>query len=165
MIWFAFLVSLGIGFGSLAWSYLQVDHEYIALFLSLYGALWILAKWKNWNWFSTGGIFLTLGFAAYGLWIDLSTGWMLAGALGGLMAWDLADFMSRMRSAPKSENMDNLQKRHLARLTIVAVLGLVLASIAMAVRMEFTFEWLAVLALVAILGISQVVTWLRKGGN
>jgi len=165
MIWFAFLVSLVVGMGSLAWSFAQAGHELLALFLLIYGGAWLLAGWRGWVWLSTGGIFLSLGLAAYGLWVDLSTGWMLAGALGGLMAWDLADFIRRLRFAPASESIAGLRRRHLARLTIVAVLGLVLASAAMLVRMEFSFEWVVLLTLVAILGISQMIAWLRKGGG
>ena len=123
MIWFAFLVSLVMGMGSLAWSYAQAGQELLALLLLFFGGTWLYAGWKGWNWFSTAGIFLSLGLAAYGLWVDLPTGWMLAGALGGLMAWDLADFIRRLRFASASESTAGLQARHLARLTIVAVLG------------------------------------------
>jgi hypothetical protein len=165
MIWFAFFLSLVMGIGSLAWTYAQIGQVPLALFLLLFGFAWLYACWKNWNWFSTAGIFLTLGLAAYGLWIDLSAGWMFAGALGGLMAWDLADFICRIHAIPESDAVQGLRKRHLARLTIVAIVGLTLASIAMLVRLEFSFEWLALLTLMAILGISQMIGWLRKGGD
>lgn len=165
MIWFAFLVSLVMGMGSLAWSYAQAGQELLALLLLFFGGTWLYAGWKGWNWFSTAGIFLSLGLAAYGLWVDLPTGWMLAGALGGLMAWDLADFIRRLRFASASESTAGLQARHLARLTIVAVLGLALASVAMLVRLEFSFEWVVLLTLVATLGVSQLIAWFRKGSE
>jgi hypothetical protein len=165
MIWFAFLLCLSVGLGSLAWSYAGAGQGTVVLVLLPFGVVWIYAVWRRWIWVSILGIFLTLSLAAYGLWIDLSTGWMVAGALGGLMAWDLADFMRRLRNVSRTEDVAALQRRHLARLTIVAVLGLLLSSIAMLVRLEFTFEWMVLLTLIAVLGISQMVAWLRKGGD
>jgi hypothetical protein len=165
MMWFAFILSLLIGLGSLTWSYTQAGLDHLAVVLVSFGLLWLYASWKGWEWFSPLGLFLALGLAAYGLWIDLSIGWMLAGAIGGLMAWDLADFMRRHHSVSRSDDLHGLQRRHLARLTIVAALGLTLASTALAVRLEFTFEWIVVLTLVAILGISQMIAWLRRGGE
>ena len=165
MIWFAFLISILAGLGSLAWSYENAGQSPVALILLSFGVVWIYAVWRRWIWISIIGIFLTLGLAAYGLWIDLSTGWMVAGALGGLMAWDLAEFMRRLHNAPKTDELRGLQRRHLARLTIVAALGLLLSSISMLVRLEFTFEWMVLLTLIAILGISQMIAWLRKGGE
>jgi hypothetical protein len=165
MIWFAFLISLLIGLGSLAFSYDNAGQTSLALILVSFGVIWIYAVWRRWNWISVIGIFLCLSLAAYGLWVDLSTGWMIAGALGGLMAWDLAGFMRRQHNAPKTEELSGLQRRHLARLTIVAALGLFLSSISMFISLEFTFEWMVVLTLIAILGISQMIAWLRKGGE
>jgi hypothetical protein len=165
MIWIAFLLCLSVGLGSLAWSYAGAGQGTVALVLLPFGVVWIYAVWRRWIWVSILGIFLTLSLAAYGLWIDLSTGWMVAGALGGLMAWDLADFMRRLRNVSRTEDVAALGRRHLARLTIVAVLGLLLSSIAMLVRLEFTFEWMVLLTLIAFLGISQMIAWLRRGGG
>jgi hypothetical protein len=165
MIWFAFLLCLSVGLGSLAWSYAGAGQGTVVLVLLPFGVVWIYAVWRRWIWVSILGIFLTLSLAAYGLWIDLSTGWMVAGALGGLMAWDLADFMRRLRNVSRTEDVAALGRRHLARLTIVAVLGLLLSSIAMLVRLEFTFEWMVLLTLIAVLGISQMIAWLRRGGG
>jgi hypothetical protein len=95
------------------------------------------------------------------LWIELSPGWMVTGALGALLAWDLTDFMRRLRYAPLMEDLRALERRHLARLTIVTLIGVALASVAMLVRLEFTFEWIMLLTLVAVLGITQLVSWLR----
>jgi len=91
-----------------------------------------------------------------------------SGALGGLMAWDLTDFMRRLRFAagqgtPKQyDELKSLERRHLARLTVIALAGLLLASMAMLVRLEFTFEWVVLLTLVTVLGVTQLVAWLRR---
>jgi hypothetical protein len=96
------------------------------------------------------------------LWIELSSAWMLSGTLGALLAWDLTEFMRRLRFAPLRDDLRALERRHLARLTIVTVVGLALASIPMLVRLEFTFEWIMLLTLVAALGVTQLVAWLRR---
>ena len=35
----------------------------------------------------------------------------------------------------------------------------------MLVRLEFTFEWVVLLTLIAALGVTQLVSWLRRGGG
>jgi hypothetical protein len=126
------------------------------------GALWLFAGKQRWVWFSTIALLISVSLAGFGLWIELSPGWMISGALGALLAWDLTDFMRRLRFAPLMDDLRALERRHLTRLTIVTVVGVLLASIAMLVRLEFTFEWIVLLTLVAVLGITQLVSWLRR---
>jgi hypothetical protein len=90
---------------------------------------------------------------------------MIAGALGALLAWDLTDFMHRLRLVARTDDLRGIERRHLTRSTIVALAGLSLASIPMLVRLEFTFEWVVLLTLVAALGVTQLVSWLRRGGG
>ena len=164
MSYFAFVVSVFMGVGSLAYAYSSTGFDGLVRGLLVLGLLWLFAGWKRWTWFSIIAILLTVALAGFGLWIELSPGWLIAGALGGLLAWDLSDFMRRLRFAHAMDDKRTLERRHLTRLTIVAVVGMSLASIAMLVRLEFTFEWLVLLALVGVLGITQLVSWLRKRG-
>lgn len=165
MTFIALVFSVLMGIGSLAWGYSGSRFDLIVPWLLLFGGLWLLAAWQRWTWFSALGLFMSLVLAAFGMWLELSFGWMIAGALGGLLAWDLADFRRRMRFALRTEDLRDLERRHLARATIVGLAGLILASIPMAIRLEFTFEWAALLTLAAALGITQLVSWLRKGGE
>jgi hypothetical protein len=162
MSFFAFVVSIFVGVGSLAYAYSITGLDVLVRGLLILGALWLFAGWKRWAWFSTIAILITVALAGFGLWIELSPGWLIAGALGGLLAWDLSEFVRRLDVAPKSEDLQGLQRRHIARLTIVALVGLLLASIAMLVRLEFTLEWMMLLVLVAVLGLTQLVAWLRR---
>ena len=50
-------------------------------------------------------------------------------------------------------------------MAVLALLGFLFASLAMAVKLEFNFEWALLLAVVAILGITQLVRWFRKRGG
>lgn len=162
MSYFAFVVSVLMGVGSLAYSYASTDLDFVWRGLLVLGALWLFAGRQRWVWFSTLALVITVFLAAFGLWIELPSGWMISGALGALLAWDLTDFMRRLRFAPLMDDLRALERRHLTRLTIVTVIGVLLASIPMLVRMEFTFEWIMLLTLVAVLGVTQLVSWLRR---
>lgn len=150
-----------MGVGSFAYAYAVVVP--LSRGLLILGVIWLFAGRKHWTWFSTIMLLFLVTLAGIGLWFGLSPGWMISGALGGLMAWDLTDFMRRLRFAPLMDDTRELERRHLTRLTIVALAGVFLASIAMLVRVEFTFEWVMLLTLVAVLGVTQLVAWLRKG--
>ncbi len=54
------------------------------------------------------------------------------------------------------------QCRHLARISLLAFVGLLLASITMFVRVHFTFEWGALLVIVFFLGLGQLVGWFYR---
>ena len=159
----AFVLSVLMGAGSLSFVYAGAGIDKIALGLLLLGVLWLYAGWKRWIWYSTGAFLLLVALAGYGLWIELSPGWLISGSIGGLLAWDLTGFLLRLDGAFETDDLRGMQRRHLARLTIVALVGLLLASISMLVRVEFTLEWMILLALVGVLGITQLVAWLRRG--
>ncbi|GAB4422354.1 MAG: hypothetical protein Kow002_11680 [Anaerolineales bacterium] len=165
MTFFVFVFSVAMAVGSLAWGYSLRGLDFVIDWMLAFGALWLFAGWRRWTWFSAIGLFLTVAAAAFGLWYGFSTGWMLAGAIGGLLAWDLTDFMRRTRLAADITDLPGLERRHLARVTIVALLGLGLASISMIMRVEFTFEWIMLLAAVAVFGITQLAGWLRRRGE
>lgn len=165
MSYFAFVVSVLMGVGSLVYAYLGTGYDDLVRGLMVLGVLWLYAGWKRWTWFSIIAILATIALAGFGLWIELSPGWMIAGALGGLLAWDLSDFMRRLKFVHITDDKRGLERRHLTRVTIVALSGLLLASIAMFVRLEFTLEWMMLLALVGALGVTQLVSWLRRRGG
>lgn len=164
MSFFAFIIGVLMGIGSLAYAYAGIGFDGLVRVLLVLGVLWLVAGWKRWIWFSTIAILFLVVLAGFGLWIALSPGWMIAGALGGLLAWDLSDFMRRLQFVHITDDKRGLERRHLTRVTIIAIIGVLLASIAMLVRLEFTLEWMMLLALVVVLGITQLVTWLRRGG-
>ena len=163
MSFFAFVVGVLMGVGSLAYAYSSTGLDQLVRGLLVLGVLWLFAGWKRWSWFSIIAILLTVALAGFGLWIELSPGWMIAGALGGLLAWDLSDFMRRLQFVHFTDDKRGLERRHLTRVTIVALGGMLLGTISILVRLEFTLEWMMLLALVGALGVTQLVAWLRKG--
>ena len=82
---------------------------------------------------------------------------MLAGALSALIAWDLSDFLRRIRVAAPDDDVSSLARRHLLRLAIVTTVGLALSLFGMFFRLQFSFEWAAFLAILSALGVSLLV--------
>lgn len=154
--------SLLVCAGTLAWGYAQAGWAVPAWALAGTGLLWTVALVKRWHWSAGVGLLIAVAAAGAGLWLALPPGWMIAGALAGLVNWDLADFTYRMRLSAEGDESRALERGHLARLAILVLVGLVLASGAMLLRLQFSFEWAIFLVLAAAWGVTQLVSWLRK---
>lgn len=161
MTLFALIFSIVVGDGALAWGFMQVGPSQFTRWIIVFGALWIFAVWQRWRWFAYIGLVFNLFIAALGLWmLNFTPGWMFAGAIGGLMAWDLTDFYYRLRFASDLER-PGLEARHLVRISFLAILGFGIASIAMVLKWQFNFDWALLMAAVAAFGVLQLVIWLR----
>ena len=154
--------SIIISIGSLAWGYAGAGFESFARWILIFGLLWLFAQWQDWDWFSSLGLFLITLASAFGLWFGFIPGWMFSGAIFALFAWDMTDFRRRMRSMASDDDARGMVRRHLARVSLLCLAGLLLASITMLVRVQFTFEWGALLVIVVLLGLSQLVGWFRR---
>ena len=115
----AMILSIIVGTGSLAYGYSQAGMPDPARWCVLLGIVWILAHWRKYYWFSALGLFLTIIAAAYGVWNSFTTIWMLLGALGGLLGWDLSDFAMRLSYAAPTDDIQGMERRHLERAGIV----------------------------------------------
>jgi hypothetical protein len=88
---------------------------------------------------------------------------MLLGALGGLLGWDLSDFAQRLRFAAPTDDIQGMERRHLARVGIVALLGGGLAYLSAVIQIRrLAFEVAVGLILLAALGVTRLVLRLRK---
>lgn len=160
---FMLYLSVVLGAVALAWGFALVGLSAFAAWILVLGAIWLLAIQQNWDWVSSAMLPLAVIVAAFGLYLKLPTGWMFAGGLFALFAWDLSDFRARMRGVVKDDNTRKMEQRHLLRVTILILLGLGLASVAMfLVRAKFTLEWTALLALVVLLGLAQLAGWIKR---
>lgn len=159
----ALVLSILIGAGTLAWGYTQVGLSQLARWILLFEAAWLLATWQRWRWFAHIGLAFNFVAAALGLWfLNFPPGWMFAGAIAGLLAWDLTDFRYRLRFAANAAERRVVEARHLMRSAFLAVLGFALASLAMVVKLQFNFEWAVLLTVIAVLGLLQLVGWFRR---
>jgi len=162
MTYFGLIFNLLMGVGSLAWGYFYDGYPDIGFALLGLGLLWGWSIWRRWRWFAPIGLVATTLAAAAGLWINLPFGWMMAGGVGGLLVYDLAAFIHRLRFAAPGEDSKRLERTHLARLGLLIVLTFILSSIAMLWQSEFSFEWAIFLGLASVWGMSLLVRWMIR---
>ena len=159
----ALIISIILGTVSLAIGYSQGGEARYSLWFLLLGVIWLALHFRKWYWFSSLALLLIVSGAAYGVWSAFPTVWMLLGALGGLLGWDLSDFARRLSYASPMDDTRSLERLHLERVGIVAALGFGLAILSAIVRVErLAFEVAVGLVLLAALGLTRLVIGLRK---
>ena len=158
------LLSITIGLAAivLAIGYAVGGVWKISLILLAMGVLWWIGQKRHWNLFAPVALLGFVVAAAVGLWMGLPAGWMLVGVVAALSAWDLDHFARRLRSVERVEMRPALERLHLRRLVSVDGLGLLLAGMALGVQYKFSFDVALVLGLVAVVGLSQMVSYLRR---
>jgi hypothetical protein len=157
------ILSIILGTVSLANGYLQAGASNYSVWFLLLGVLWLVTHFRKWYWFSSLALLIMVFGAAYGVWREFPTVWMLLGALGGLLGWDLSDFARRLSYASPMDDTRGLERLHMERVGIVAALGFGLALLSVVIRVErLPFEIAVGLVLLAALGLTRLVIGLRK---
>jgi hypothetical protein len=159
----ALILSILLGNISLAVGYGQGGAASYSIWFLLLGALWLFTHFRKWYWFSSIALLVMIVAAAYGVWLGYPTVWMVLGAVGGLLGWDLSDFARRLGYAAPMDDTRAMERRHLERVGIVAALGLGLALLSIFLRFErLAFEVAVGLLILAVLGLTRLVIGLRK---
>ena len=159
----AFVLSVIVGSGSLALGYFGAGLTDFTPWLILLGVVWILAHLRKLYWVSSVAFFITLLAAAYGVWNHFTPIWMLLSAFGGLLGWDLSDFARRLSYAAPMDDVTGMERRHLARVGVVAGLGFGLSLLSVVIHVNrLPFEVAVGLVLLAALGLTRLVLRLRK---
>lgn len=159
----ALILSILLGTASLAIGYGQAGAAGDARWFFLLAGVWIFARFRKWYGFSSIALILVIAAAAYGVWLEYPAVWMLLGAVGGLLGWDLSDFARRLEAASPMDDIRSMEIRHLERVGIVAALGLGLALLSVVLRFErLAFEVAVGLLLLAALGLTRLVIGLRR---
>jgi hypothetical protein len=159
----AMILSILLGTISLAIGYAQGGVAGDSLWFLLLAVVWLSAHFRKWYWFSSIALLIIILAAAFGVWQEYSTVWMLLGALGGLLGWDLSDFARRLGYAAPMDDTRSLERLHMGRVGIVAALGLGLALLSVFIHIQrLAFEVAVGLVLLAALGLTRLVIGLRK---
>jgi hypothetical protein len=159
----AMVLSIFAGTGSLVAGYIQAGYGSSARLIFVFGVVWLFAHWKRWHRFSAAALLVFVFAAGFGVWKGFASVWMLLGALGGLLGWDLSDFAMRLRYAAPTDDVEDMERRHLARVGMVALIGGGLAFLSMVVHIKrLAFEVAVGLILLAALGVTRLVMRLRK---
>ncbi len=128
-------------------------------------ALWLLGWRRGWATLVDLGFVGMVGLAAFGVMVStrhptvtLSAILMLAAIVSALTAWDLMRFDLRLHTfAPKTSATRDVQHgvrlegRHLRRVVVVAGTGLVAGTLAVLLRTQLTFAWIALVLLLVLL--------------
>ncbi len=158
----ALILSIILSTGSLFYGFHEQSLDAVSRWVLILGIAWLVSQWFKWNWFSSLALFASIVFAAIGLWTGVFFGWMAAGAVFALFAWDMSDFRQRLRFIPHDDDARGMERRHIARLSLLTLLGLVLLSAASLLQFKFTFEWGVFLVIVTLIGLTQLVDWFKK---
>ena len=127
MIITALLLSIFLSTASFAGGYFQAGFENLAKYISIFGILWLISRWRKWRWFSSLALFISLFLSIFGLWFDLPLVWMFSGTIFALIAWDLNQFQEKLSLLPDREYKQGMTKRRLIRIMILAFVGLLIA--------------------------------------
>jgi hypothetical protein len=158
-------VSIGLAAGAMAVGYALEGLWVGTLVSAVMGAAWLAGHWRRWGWITSVALPLSAGAAAIGLWLDVGSGWMLAGLVAALTAWDLEHFVQSLRSVDRVDHARELERSHLRRLLVVDGLGMALAALALRIRVRIGFGIMALLSLLLILALSRVVRYVRHEAN
>ncbi len=154
--------SIVLAAGTMALGY-AVSRLWLWAFLNIMvGVLWFLGTWKNWDWPATVFLICFVGTAVRGIWGGIGAGWMLIGLVAALSAWDLNHFFHRLQLAQKDDVIKELEYGHLRRLLIVDCLGVLLAGVALIVKIKAGFGVILFLTAVAIVCLSRFINLLRR---
>ncbi len=146
------------------WGYAAVGWIWVALGMALVGVAWLVAVWRGWGWFAWVGMTLNTLAAGFGVLLDLPLAWLLGVVVSGLVAWDLTNFHHQLRFVER-EDLVQMERSHTGRLGLFLGIALLLGAGAIAFQVSLTFEWVALLVLLGIWGVSRMVKWLRKPQN
>ena len=159
----ALIISILLGNASLAIGYGQAGVAGYSIWFLLLAALWLFMHFRKWYWFSSFALLIMIVAAAYGVWLGYPTVWMVLGAVGGLLGWDLSDFSRRLSYAAPMDDTRTMERRHLERAGIVAALGLGLALLSTVIHFQrLAFEVAVGLLILAVLGLTRLVIGLRR---
>ncbi len=133
-----------------------------ALLILALGILWLMGQRYGWGWMASVALVVFMGAAAIGLQLRWGVGWALLGMMAALSAWDLDHFAQRLARAGQAGQARELERQHLRRLLLVDGLGLLLAAIALGLQVKLDFGLACILGLLAIVGLSQAIRFLRR---
>jgi hypothetical protein len=127
-----------------------------------FAVLWLLGQRRGLNWVTSLELVLFFGLACIGSWLNLSPELMLLGVIATLAAWDLENFLRRMECAERVDQREDMEQKHLRRLLIVEGSGALLAVGALNLKVNFSFSSALLLGLIAVVGMSRTIGFLRR---
>jgi hypothetical protein len=159
-----FFVSISIGLATFG---LAIGYALNALWIGAaiivaLGLFWLVGQWRGWRSVSVLAAIFFIFAAALGIWQGVTATWMLFSLVVTLVAWDLDQFTHRLEQGEQIVGETELKRPHLQRLLIVAGLGFLFGGIALRLQVELNLGWGIFLGLLAIVGLSRIIGFLRQ---
>jgi hypothetical protein len=161
----ALLASIVLAAGAIALGYESGGYRSGTVLVLAVGLLWLLSTLLDRGEMAPLGLLSLAGAATFGLWLGLEASWMVCGLVAALSAWDLDHFARRLRQAGQVEKVRRLEAVHLRRLAIVDGVALLVATVALVIRVELGFGMALLLGVLAMLGLSRVIRSSRRQGD
>jgi hypothetical protein len=136
----------------------------VALLLAL-GVVWLAGQQRGWRWAGDAGLAGVTAAAAWGAWAELPIAWLLCAEVVALGAWDMERFERLLARSGSVTNANALWRGHALRLASVLAAGLLLALLALGVRVTLSFAWVIGLGSLALFGLSRAIGLLRRESN
>lgn len=147
---------------ALSAGYLSGGYAPAAIMIIFLGAGWLVAALYRWIPASVIGLLISSLAAGAGIMLDLQAGLLFSGAAAGLAAWDLSRFNRHMQLAADTDDVSNLEKRHLGWLGGTLFLGLLLAAGSLLAQVQLSFGWVMIIAILGVLGLVRFVGWVSR---
>ena len=162
MIKIAVLISSALSSAILAWAYADMELPWVAGAMVALLALWWLALWREWEPAPAGLLVAFLGAATLGIGSGVPPLWAVGSAILTLAASDLHAFHLSLRQVARVDPEARLESRHLARTLAISGVALVLSVMSQQWQVRMGTGVALLLGLLAILGLSRGVAFLRR---
>jgi hypothetical protein len=156
----ALSISIIFGAGFLTHGYNLAGFDVFTRWFGLLGVLWLIAQYNRWDWFSAVALIINILASGLGIWMGFHAGWLIASSIFSLVAWDLSEFHRRTRTMPK-DGLRKVERLHIARLSFLALAGLVFATLLLLLRGQFTSDWGILLIVMIVASLIQFLAGLR----
>ncbi len=134
----------------------------VALWVLVLGGFWLLSQQRKAGSIETLVLFLFFLTASVGVWGGVP-GWLLVlVAVAALGAWDIGHFLHRLQLVERVEFSSGVGRSHLRRLGVVEGVGLLMGWLALFINFSISFWWEALLALLAMIGLVRLVSYVRR---
>ena len=133
-----------------------------AVLPAVLGLLWIAAARWRWEWVPSLMWIGCVGLAVLATFVGAHPIGPLIGALAALAAWDLDGLHRQLRSVTRIYGESRIVEQHIRRLAGIVGLSLALSLVALVARVRLDLGWAIVLGLLAALGLSRAVRFMRR---
>lgn len=157
-----FWAQMLIAVAGMAIGYAVAGSLFVSLVFVILGVMWLSAQMRKGSGLENFLLVVFLLAAGLGCWFGVPIWLSLITVVAALGAWDLDHFLQRLSIVERVEFDTGLGREHLRRLGIVQGLGMLGGIVALILRARISFWWEALLVLLALIGIQQVIRFVRK---